>query len=390
MLKANHILIIYLTLLFLIFSKDILYPSGSILSVMIQAATLVISIVYLIKSLLKTSIEKKAFYWIWISILLLHLTMFYLAYSGIFGVYGFNGIGRFLGILFVSLSFFPIYYLKQRYANIDKYFLYFIVVMLLLSISKFFISRSEILETRGLEEADIVSNASYLFAFLFPYIYFFQKKKWVGLVSCFIFLFFSIIASKRGAFISILLSTVIYLYYYITSIKSSKTKAIKYSLSFTVILAGLIYLIEILLKNNFILERLTNYSDGGSGRDIIYSNLFNAWWNNDSIINFFIGYGFQSSLKLSGLGLFAHNDWLELLINYGFLGIPLYFLLFILCILYIVDSKNPRMHRYLLTSVVVLWLVTSIVSMNYMNSQSILQSMILAYVFSSKYQSIKQ
>lgn len=65
-----------------------------------------------------------------------------------------------------------------------------------------------------------------------------------------------------------------------------------------------------------------------SGRDRIYANIFNGWLDSDNFINLLFGYGFAGSRLLSGSGHFAHNDWLELLSNFGLLGVTIYIVLF--------------------------------------------------------------
>lgn len=59
-----------------------------------------------------------------------------------------------------------------------------------------------------------------------------------------------------------------------------------------------------------------------SGRDSIYSILWYEFLENGSL--FYCLFGFGADATISIAGNFAHNDWLELLINNGLLGIVLY------------------------------------------------------------------
>src|SRR5690606_8842766 len=74
------------------------------------------------------------------------------------------------------------------------------------------------------------------------------------------------------------------------------------------------------LSNEYLITRLNNISletgEGTSGRNFIYQAIFDAWYNSDSIWHIMFGFGFAGSIQLSG-GVFAHNDWLELLSNFG-------------------------------------------------------------------------
>lgn len=59
-----------------------------------------------------------------------------------------------------------------------------------------------------------------------------------------------------------------------------------------------------------------------SGRDSIYSILWYAFLENGSLFHCLFGLGVDATISIAGN--FVHNDWLELLINNGLLGIVLY------------------------------------------------------------------
>ena len=59
-----------------------------------------------------------------------------------------------------------------------------------------------------------------------------------------------------------------------------------------------------------------------SGRDTIYKDLYRLFFNTVSEFTILFGYGANATIKY--LGIEAHNDWLEILINNGLLGVFLY------------------------------------------------------------------
>lgn len=124
-----------------------------------------------------------------------------------------------------------------------------------------------------------------------------------------------------------------------------------------------------------------------SGRDTIYSNLFNAWLNSD-IIHLLFGHGFGSTIYISG-GSWAHNDWLELLTNFGLLGVSIYLTLFATATKLAFSEKLYIDKRILLLTILTIWFFTTLVSMNYTNTSSIFQTIILAYLIGSTSKSIK-
>jgi len=122
---------------------------------------------------------------------------------------------------------------------------------------------------------------------------------------------------------------------------------------------------------------------GSSGRDIIYANIFNGWYSSQSILNLLFGFGFAASLNLSN-GKFAHNDWLELLSNFGLIGICVYLGLFIIGFKYVFYTKWTVEKRILIFTVLLIWLFTTFVSMSYTSEKGYIQSLLIAYLIGNK------
>ena len=100
-----------------------------------------------------------------------------------------------------------------------------------------------------------------------------------------------------------------------------KSKIERYLLSFISITVVVFLGYRYYLNNEYLQYRLELAAQGDtSNRDIIYSNIWNTWLNSD-FFHLLFGYGFAAYLKLSGTGNFAHNDWLEILSNFGLLGV---------------------------------------------------------------------
>ena len=73
---------------------------------------------------------------------------------------------------------------------------------------------------------------------------------------------------------------------------------------------------------DFIISRFTGiFEDGGSNRDIIYSNML-FMLSNSNILELLVGRGYNSIH--STIGIYSHNDFFTLLIDYGFIGFLLY------------------------------------------------------------------
>ena len=78
---------------------------------------------------------------------------------------------------------------------------------------------------------------------------------------------------------------------------------------------------------NIISDRILNIQDdGGSGRDQVWRTTW-SMISESNLEELLFGHGFNAVLKLSPLALSAHNDFLEMLFNYGIIGFVPYLLL---------------------------------------------------------------
>lgn len=121
-----------------------------------------------------------------------------------------------------------------------------------------------------------------------------------------------------------------------------------------------------------------------SGRDRIYANIFNGWLDSDNFINLLFGYGFAGSRLLSGSGHFAHNDWLELLSNFGLLGVTIYIVLFYSASKFIRNNKWGSDKKIIFITILGIWFVTTLFSMGYTSMGGYLNAIMLGYLIGSK------
>lgn len=141
-------------------------------------------------------------------------------------------------------------------------------------------------------------------------------------------MFFIIQGVKRGAIIAGGAGLLFFLYYQLRIIeRKNRFRDYIFAIGSIIVLAYFGY--DYYQSNEFLVNRMEALSEGSSsGRNIIYANIFNAWYESHNILNILFGFGFGSSLILSGTGNWAHNDWLEGLEGFGLIGVILYLLLF--------------------------------------------------------------
>ena len=197
-----------------------------------------------------------------------------------------------------------------------------------------------------------------------------------------ILVFFIIQGSKRGAIITGVVGVFIYIYYQLRTIEK-KHRVKGYFITAIGIVALGYFIYNFYLENEFLSYRMESLLEGGgSGRDVIFSKILSGWYNSDNLMNLLFGYGFAGSQKITG-GLFAHNDWLELLSNYGLIGVSIYLMLFYSAYKLIRYSQWYSDKRILFICVVSMWFLVTLFSMAYTSTGGYLQAIMLAYLIGS-------
>lgn len=171
------------------------------------------------------------------------------------------------------------------------------------------------------DKVGVTNKAGYHLASLLPFLFLFRKKTlWQFLVLISIG-YFVIMSMKRGA---ILVATLCIIWFVLRTFRE-RSKWMRV-ITVVLIILGVTYLIqfiEVLAENNAYFQlRLEETLEGDtSGRIELFSNFVNHYFEGN-LFQLLFGYGANATVKVSGLS--AHNDWLELLFDCGFLGGAVY------------------------------------------------------------------
>lgn len=285
-------------------------------------------------------------------------------------------------ILVSLLAFYPFYY----YANIDllnrRVLIMFFIGILIINIFQFYSTQNILMELENSEY--VVNNIAYSFAFLIPYLFLFKKNRIIAGVLLAVILFYLILGNKRGAVISAGIEIFIFVYYQLSTFEK-RIRLKGYLISIVLLSVVGFFVYKTYISNEFLIKRMESISQGNSSRrNIIYTNIFFTWLNSNSLWHYFFGYGFAASLKLSGIGTYAHNDWLELLSSFGFLGLSVYVFLLNVALKAIWNKKWESNKKILMLAIVAMWLPTTIYSMWYSAIDVYTQAILLAFLFGSK------
>lgn len=185
-------------------------------------------------------------------------------------------------------------------------------------------------------------GTSYYVLFLLPTLLL-TPYKWLRYMGLFITGLVLFSSFKRGGVIAFVLGIIAYLF----------VKEILVERKFTRLLVFLIALIALFIilifvdnaMGNIISERILNIrEDGGSGRDQVWPTTWNMIKASD-VQQLLFGHGYLAVLRDSPLKLSAHNDFLEVLYNYGIVAFVPYVLLHIRLIQQVFASIRAK-HGY--------------------------------------------
>ena len=213
------------------------------------------------------------------------------------------------------------------------------------------------------EEIDITNNASTVFLGLIPFLMLVRSRiiQWIGLLVCW---FFLLSAAKRGNILGASLPTLLFLWPYIKESRRSlwKSLLLAAALAVAVVLGSAWFMESSLLQ-----EKIARAAMGDSnGRSTIYAMYLNAYSLSESFKNLIFGYGFNGTLAVGDIH--AHNDWIEILFDYGLVGLVLEFCIFS-SLLKLCKTKSTQ--RLIFIAITFIWLEKSMVSMNYADPNNI-------------------
>ncbi|WP_195281116.1 O-antigen ligase family protein [Parabacteroides johnsonii] len=163
-------------------------------------------------------------------------------------------------------------------------------------------------------------NSIYYVVCMLPFLLCYEKKTLyfvIGLICV-------MASGKQGAFVGLTVAGVIY---YIIDIKM-RGQAIFSKMIFSIIFLSVLPMVMYsYLSKAYSMDILggfeTMVEDGGNGRMEIYEKILNLFYNSETLEMIF-GHGGLGSVSKT-LGISAHNDFLEVLFDFGIVGILLYF-----------------------------------------------------------------
>lgn len=307
--------------------QGILYPQGCFISQAILAIILLISFYNMFYINIKYKLPT---YFKGLNILLLMFIIYGVIlivsskkiYIGNVLVSNFNYLKEILISILPIYSFY-LYTLKKKTTEIDLkiWCIFFIII----AISQYWFNYQKLTEDIVVyrsQQIEVTNNIGYSFLAILPLAFFWYKKPIIEYLIIGLIMFFIVSAMKRGA---IMIGAVCMVWFLYQTLKTSSRnkKILIILLCIAIILFAVNYIENMIATSDYFNRRIEDTLEGkSSGRDILYAKLIDYFLYKASAIDFLIGGGANTTLMV--IDQYAHNDWIEIAINQGCIGIIIY------------------------------------------------------------------
>lgn len=362
---------IYLSFLTFYLIQGVMIPTGgTVFSQLILSCAMLMGIYYTVKTICLpnipvyfTGLNMLFFMFIIYGILLLFSNHHYII------IFSWSEVpnSTFLKNIFLSLpNVYVFYYFSRKGYLTEKALKKWVIVFLASSVFRYIDNQMVLLnmmQLKGVQTKEMTNNMGYLFVALMPTIAVFKDKVRIQYGILILCMAFIMMAMKRGAIIvgTIMLIYILYFNYKYNK-NVSKRKVIVFSL-FIIVAAYFIteYMLE---SSDYFMSRIEQTKEGNSsGRNALYERYWNHFKNETDIFKYLLGNGANATL---GIGVnYAHNDWLEIAIDEGVLGLVIYCIYWFCFWRTIASIKYNITAKLVLTLTFISFLIMTVFSMSY-------------------------
>lgn len=265
-------------------------------------------------------------------------------------------------------SMLPIYvfclYTIRKYLTLDLLKIW-APIFITIAILGFFADKRlqlEMLAEIGSSREEVTSNAGYKLVYLLPISLVYYKKPIIMYVCTIICMIFVVLTMKRGAILIGGASLCILILHFL-KYGSKKLKILVIAVLLLLVIGGTYFWNYLMSSSDYFYFRVMETLDGeDSGRSGLWSSFWNTYLNSDSIINNIFGWGRLGTVMVGDN--FAHNDWIEFLIDFGILGVCLFLNYWIGFYKTIKKTKLHELSRFCLQIIFLILIMKTMFSMS--------------------------
>ena len=314
----------YMLLVVLLLLQDVIYPGGTLLSLGIVGLFTLCSAVIALYTCIRYKLPA---YFKGLNWLLILFTLYGILYivsdpKDVVWANGSVDVKSYSYLLNIYLSLLPIY-VFYYFTLIGQFYKqkirFWAIVLMAVSALKFY---SFYLTSIDSPFDEITNSYGYLFVGLIALLIFFEDKfilQFALLVICTVFITMSM---KRGAVLTAGFSLIPFVLYQWK--RDNKIQRIALTILIVSFVIGIVYMVFYMLHtSDYFISRIESTLEGNSSeRDELFIRFWQYYTEEAHFGEQLVGGGANQTLRIGPN--FAHNDWLEILINQGLLGCLFY------------------------------------------------------------------
>lgn len=314
----------------LYYLQGIVYPAGGAISITLLGLTLLVSVSCTIKVL---QWNNNPVYFKGFNMLMLLFTIYGFALivsspSTLYYPLSGKTMPSYNYIKSIYLSLLPIYpfyyYTKKGYLTAERLRIWGLIFLASITLSYFRMQRealAQLLE-EGSSVEEVTNNMGYLFLSILPMLVIYRKKPLLQFAAFAFVMAFLIMGMKRGA-IAIGFVSATYFMWQLIKKSSGRVRFMFIFLSVAICVSVVYFFIYEMATSDYMQHRLESTMEGNSsGRDNLYSFFWHYFTDEADVLHYLIGRGANGTLEI--YYNYAHNDWLEIAVNQGVLGLVVY------------------------------------------------------------------
>ena len=297
----------------------------------------------------------------------------------------------------------PFSYLKNIYMSLLPIFVFYVfsmkgfitedrlrwlfVLFLIIAIFNFYDYQASALTAFEGEREEVTNNAGYVVVSLLPLLPVFWRRPILQYILLGVCLLFALMGMKRGAIVSGFLCSI---WMILVSFRQDKYERSGKRgghnfirlLATIAIVGAFVYVVQYLLStSDYFSQRVSSTIEGDySGRESIYGTYFTWFINQTDVIRLLFGNGADATLRY--FTNYAHNDWLEILIDNGVIVALVYGAYWISMIVMLLKGKRGSTAMLMFGCFVIIYLLKTFFSMSY-NSVTVYAACAIGYAFAN-------
>lgn len=360
--------------------QGILLPKGSFLSQLLLFLMLFVSLYYSYVANIRYRLPT---YFLGLNLLVAMFTIY-----GVYLMIQYNPADyivkrdSFIYLKTIYKSLLPIYafyvFFKEKKVDEKKLYVWIFILVAFTSVEYFQNQKEQMVRAiiLGFNATEFTNNIGYLFLPLIPACVFLYKKPLIQYVILGYCVAFILMGMKRGA---IVIGLICLMWFSWNNVKKAnlRKKLGILSLSFFLCIVAFLFIQKQMNENLYFQKRVEQTLEGNSsGRDKLYGAFLDYFVDKATPLQFAFGSGADATLKVSFN--YAHNDWLEIAVNQGVLGIMLYMLYWFLFAKECMSKSYSNQEKLALQLLLIIYFMQTLFSMSY-NFMSTSATFILGY-----------